>query len=323
MDNHSSIIWGIVVLFYCVWNRGDGGVEIKNKEIVVTVILGIAELLVNIIAYFNGNYLVYLMQLGISLSLVAIIIFLYIKYKSFKHLYMFVTYLFFDNEYNKFNYLPKVILYTEYLKKRNNLDIDEIDFTCHSINMDKDKRTEFKWTMHNVYNNTKKTVNEYYMYTTSDIGKAEKPEIVIREGNRELKFNSNTVKRCNGIQMSPFALTSPLPAGGNKKDVSVSMIMHDAFNFSRNEIVYLYPKNYGLKIGVINITLKLEGIDSINVTLHEIRRNRSVFEDIALQTGVPLKEGNIKCYNFSLSKNELNMDSIYYLLLSPLPAHLI
>lgn len=288
----------------------------ERKAILVTVIFGIIDILFKLMAVKSQIDYIMILSSIFSVTLLFVITILWLKYKDLAHSYEFIKFLFFGSEYNKFNFFPKLKLYMDYLGDRNHVDVETIEFECFSDNIE--KYTYITWNMKNIYNNTKKEIKSYHLYTTSELGTTKKVNVEVKEGNRSLKIDVNNIKLSNGIQKTPFTFSESIKPSGIKPEIKINMIMYDAFDFNRQETIYLYPRNYGKKVKHINILLKTKGVENISVCLHEIKKDKKSYVDEPIKYGVADRKDKITTYEFKLDDKEINISSLYYLLIKPL-----
>ncbi len=264
----------------------------------------------------------------LSVFLLCIIIFwyiknkfLYIKNKRISNSYEFVKFLFFGSKYNKFTFLPKLKLYMDYKGYLNNLEIETVDFEC--ISDDNYKESNITWSLKNVYNNTNETINSFYLYSSSDIGTAKDAQVKIKPGDEFTKININKTERAAGIQLTTFAFNEPMKPTAHIPEIKINMKMNNAFNFSRQEVLCVYPQNYGTKVKHINISFKTIGADELSVVLHEIKKEGKTYKDepiksVSSRNSKDLDKAETNIYYCSINDNEINVENLYYLLINPL-----
>lgn len=293
-----------------------------TKELLITIITIISMILdvfFKLIGFINQNDIITFFSVLLSVFLLCIITFWYIKYKRISNSYEFVKFLFFGSEFNRFTFFPKLKLFMDYQGCLNNLEIETVDFECISDN----NKTEsnITWSLKNVYNKTNKTIKSFYLYSSSDIGIAKEAEVKIKPGNAFSKININKTKKATGLQLTTFAFNEPIKPKTRIPEIKINMKMYNAFDFSRQEVVYVYPKNYGRKVKHINILLKTIGADDLSVVLHEIKKERKTYKDESIKSVEKSKNSDTKetnIYSCSINDDEINVENLYYLLINPL-----
>lgn len=292
-----------------------------TKELLITMIPMILDVFFKIIGFINQNDIITFFSVLLSVFLLCIIIFWYIKYKRVSRSYEFVKFLFFGSEFNKFTFFPKLKLFMDYQGYLNNLDIGAVYFECISDN--NNNESNITWTLENIDNKTNKTIKSFYLYSSADIGISKDAEVKIRPENEFAKININKTKKAAGIQLTTFAFNEPMKPKTHMSEIKINMKMYNAFNFNRQEIVYVYPRNYGRKVKKIKIIFKTIDADKLSVVLHEIKREGKTYKDEAIRS-VPLKKSDnsdkekTNIYSCTLEDNEINVENLYYLLINPI-----
>lgn len=287
----------------------------EKKEILTAVIVGITEVVFNVLSIIVQKDFLIIGSVCLSITFGVLVIVLYFKYRCLSDSYKLIQFLFFGNEYNTFNFLPKLKLYMDYIGNRNNVEVGLVEFECTN---DNNKDITVEWTMKNVQNTTKKEIYSYYLYTSSDVGKTNKVMIELDTGNSEsLKINADDIKENNGIRKTPFTFIEPIEPNSSLSEIKIKMKMQETFDLSGKNIVHLYPRNYGKKVRQINIEYKTKNVKPMDVQLHEIGRRNNVYVDMTIKNSQPIygeKPGNI-LYKFCLGEQQINMNSIYYLMI--------
>ena len=295
-----------------------------TKETLITIITMVSMILdifLKIIGFINQNDIITFFSVLLSVFLLCLIIFWYIKYKRISKSYEFVKFLFFGSKYNHFTFFPKLKLFMDYQGSINKFDIETVDFECISDNLNKE--SNITWSLKNVKNETNKTIKSFYLYSSADIGIAKDAEVKIRPGNEFAQININKTIKTAGIQLTTFAFNEPMKPKTRMPEIKINMKMYNAFNFSRQEIVYVYPQNYGRKVQHINISLKTIGATQLSVVLHEIKREGKTYKDEPIKSVLLKKSNNsdkeeTNIYSCSIDDNEINVENLYYLLINPL-----
>lgn len=116
---------------------------------------------------------------GIYTCLVIILIssliscFYWIKKYPVERRYKFIRYLFLELYENKFNIVPKILLYYDLLKKRNRFKVEKLSISYdleQNIN-ENEMDCNIVWTLEGLSN---VKTNDFYFYTGVDLGRIEK-----------------------------------------------------------------------------------------------------------------------------------------------------
>lgn len=288
----------------------------EKKEILTALIVGITEVMLNVLSIVVQKDFLIIGSVCLSIVFGILVFVIYFKYRCLSNSYKLIQFLFFGSEYNTFNFLPKLILYMDYLGDKNDVEIGTVEFEC--INDNTTKRSDVKWVMKNVSNKTKKEINSYYLYSSSDLGTTNRVQVNVHTGSEEhCKVNVDAVKEKHGVRKTPFTFIKPIKPNESLPEIKISMEMFEAFDFSRQEVVYLYPRNYGKKVEHILIKYKTKGVAAMDVQLHEIGKRGNAYIDTIIKNSQPTYEEKSEeiVYNFSLDEKQINMDSVYYLLI--------
>ena len=282
----------------------------------ITVAGGTIDIITKIKAFIDNEYFYLIFSIAISLLLLGVLLFLIKKYRAIIDTYKLVKFLLFEDVNNTFNFFPKLKIYMEYEGKTNDFDIDKMTFECTDNNLSKD--TKVRWTMQGVYNHTPKKINTYCLYTTSETGTTQDQRIEIKSQSKYLKIEPDKIRRRNGIQYTEFAFVNPIYSNESIDQICVEMKMHATFDFSKQEVVYFYPRNYGKKVKNIEIIYNTIDADKLNIQLHEIKKDRGEYVDLSIRTCEYCEDGKEKTYTFRLEEKEIHVENLYYLLIRPI-----
>ena len=261
--------------------------SIERKALYVTIVFGVVDVVFQVLDFTNPGDIIRIVSIILSTAMIFILIALCSKYVRLLYDYEFIKYLFFGSKYNGFNFFPKLKLYMDYLGKRNDVEVETIEFECITDNIS--KTSDITWTMKNVYNKTKKEIKDYCLYTSSDFGTVEGVEIKVTKENDELDMDIDNIEKNYGVQKTPFTFVKPIKPGEKISQIKINMKMYNAFDFGHQEVVLLYPRNYGTKVNHMSVTYVTKGMECLNIKLHEIKRKRRGYIDEPLRACVPKK----------------------------------
>ncbi len=290
-------------------------------------ILGVTIAFLQYIQFGNISALVFSF-LFVLFGVLIILMYMEVKREvNFKRLLQF---LFFGDEYNKFNMLPKILLFKELVHK-----INKVSVNCLKVKYSIQQKTDGNdldatWSFYNINNKTSKNINEYFFYTANDLGMPDKPNIIYSEGNNKtpITLSDSSVFKCNDIRMIPITFKSPIEPGKSVGEFGISLKIYNAFDFSKDEIIYVIPINYAKKISSLEIDIEIKDDKDLNIASHHtsqklnivLRRIRKIFDkyqDEQIQCGLPDNKEGINYYHFELQGKEFKMQDIYYFKISP------
>lgn len=286
---------------------------------IITLVSMILQIFLKIIEFINQNNIITFFGVLVSIFVVCLIIFWYIKYKRVSRSYEFVKFLFFGSEFNKFTFFPELKLFMDYKGSLNKFDVERVDFECISDNLNME--SNITWTLKDVYNNTNKTIDCFYFYTTADRGTSNDAEVKIKPENDYIKININNTERIGKTQFTTFSFNKPMKPNDHISEIKINMKMKDAFDLSHKQVVHVYPKNSGRKIKHIDISFKTIGADELSVVLHEIKKEGKTYKDKSIRSVGKSEDSDIEginIYNCSINDKEVNVESLYYLLINPI-----
>lgn len=286
----------------------------EKKSLYITVFFGIIESIFSIITFMKFSTLLLVINVCISIILVGLIIKLYFYHKRAIDSYEYIKFLFFGSEYNVFNLFPKLMLYMDYLNMKNPVDVNTIEFEC--VDDISNGNTSVQWIIKNICNNTNKYIKSYYIYSMNEYGSMDHVDIEVKEGVLSLPIDTNNIRKRNSIQQTPFTFREPVMPKGTVPEIKICMQMHDGFMQKKERVVCLYPRNYGVKVEHISIAYKIKGTRDVSVKLHEIGKGENGYFDEPIKSCVPIEENGEQIYYFCLNKDEINVNNLYYILIS-------
>lgn len=291
----------------------------ENNQLVIKELLVILEVLIQIVALIKYKNLWLVVSILVSVVLLYMLFSLHLKCIQSVDKYEFIKFLFFGSEYNGFNFFPKLKLFMDYLEDKNDVEINTLEFECISNYNNRD--SDITWIMKNVSNPTNEDINSYCLYTSSDFGKVNNVGIEVKVNRKPLIIDVNNVIEREGLRKTPFTFAEPIRPNEEIDEIRINMKMKNTFDPSHPEIIVLYPRNYGQKVKHIKIFYKTKETDKLNVTLHEIGKNlkgKKGYADVPIRSCAAEIDGEMIQYCFFLNGNEININNLYYLLITPL-----
>lgn len=266
--------------------------------------------------------IIFIIKILLAVIVLVIILIEYNQLKKYRYNCEMIQYLFHNEGRERFNVIPKLLLYFQKIKKRNLVDIEKIDLSCRMVYQENHLITKFKWDIDGITNSSHHEISEYVFLTISDIGEIENPNITLYGQAEHNKYRITDIKESNGVYCLTWGMEHFLKPGERISKMILELVSIDSFDFNRNEIIYFYPPNYGTNIGAVNIEIETQ----INETIFEIevvevghiKGKKGINERTILRVPVSEVGENTKKYICSISKNEINMNNLYYLLLKPL-----
>ncbi len=285
----------------------------KEKELLITIGLGIADIVFQITAMISQKSIFIVVGGLTTIAFCVIIIRLYIKYMHLKDTYDFIKFLFFGSKDNGFNFFPKLKIFMDYLGDTNKLEIETMEFE-YTDDID-NNYSDVSWTMNNVYNNTRNPINAYYLYSSNESGMINEGKMKIKGINKELSIDASRIESRYGIQRTPYTFDEPIKPMERINELKIHMQMRTIFDISKYDIVYLYPRNYGTKVKHMKIVYNLKGVKRAFVKLHEVGKKNGKYCDVEIKSGrMELLNGIWTCTLY-LDRDEINIDNLYYLLI--------
>ena len=110
----------------------------------------------------------------------------WIKKFSVHKRYKFIRYLFFEIDENKFNIVPKTLLFLDLKKIKNNLKVTNMSITYTLIKNDNKIDSNVLWSLEEVSNVVS---NHFYFYTGIDLGEIQNQKFSIISNNIEQTIN--------------------------------------------------------------------------------------------------------------------------------------
>lgn len=289
--------------------------SIEKKSYYITVIFGCLSVFFEIVAYIKTDII--FITVGSILFVLSITMGVYqtIKARKVMMRQKLIQFLFFGSEYNKFNFLPKILLFADYTEYKNEVEIEEVKLQCNLY----DNYADIIWEMRNIFNGTARSVSEYYFYTSNSMKQCETPYIDFRENMNEFDIKLDRVTEVNGVKLIKFGFIKNLKPEEKLEKMGMNVRVYDAFDLNDKEVIHCCPWNYGKQVNRIELDMIVHIADIVlDVELHKICESKGKIEDIILETGKKHIDNGTLHYNFKLGKGNMDFDmtSIYYILFS-------
>lgn len=246
-----------------------------------------------------------------------------IKYPVLKR-YKFIRYLFMAVSENKFNIAPKILLFLDCQKKRNKFEVENMIVSYELTENNGKIDSKVLWKMEDVSN---VKTDDFYFYSGIDLGTIANQKFCIYSNNISKTIAllpDNIIDSGNEVFLYHWDIEPALIKQGNKIDcIELSMDQKESFDFEgrRKEVIYFFPWNFAKKIKKIKFEFiypaSLGDIVVQFFSAGKIEQNRYPFHKSIntkdRESGQ--KENNKIIYQFTLNKDEINIDNLYFFLL--------
>ena len=295
----------------------------KMKEL--TVIMSFITSIITFInlIYENYNILLYVSIICCCITC-SISCFLGVKRYSIWKRYLLIRYLFLEESKNKFNIVPKVLLFADVEKKRNEFEVDtlvvEYDLKENNGNVD----LNVSWILNDI---SSVKSNHFYFYTGIDLGiiKNQKFIVTCNKQPETIKLlGDNITNSGNGV----FLYHWDIPKNSIKNDgkidkIALTMDQVNSFDFSKKEVIYFWPWNFAKKINKIKFRISYPAsLGKFSMQLLEVGDflgEKYPFTHSVGTTSIEKFSGNstgeIFTDEFLLDKKDIHIDNLYYFLL--------
>lgn len=299
---------------------------IRHQEVLVmiTTIIAFITSIVSIINSIYDNYNLYLVLSFICFGMVgALTIFYWIyRYPDWKR-YKLIRYLFFEIRENKFNIAPKILMFSDLNRKKNNFIVKELSVDYTLTDNEGAIDSFVTWNLKEISN----VKSEYfYFYTGIDFGKIETQQFVIgcnNNGETRSLFLDNRIDSENGVYLCYWNIPNDAVKRGNKIDsIKLTMEQKESFCFKNKEIIYLFPRNFAYKIEKIDLKITYpQSLNKIEMQLYEIGNVKGeefpfnhLLDSVSNERYIKNTDGSYS-YTFHLEKENINIDNLYYIIL--------
>lgn len=296
----------------------------KEKLEILTAIITFISSLVALISTIYKNYNIFFYISIICLFITCIFsCILWIKRYPIWRRYNLVRYLFFEASENKFNIAPKVLLFLDIKKKKNNFEIKTLSIDYELTENNGAINSKVTWTLNDA-SNVKS--NDFYFYTGIDLGEIDNQKFIIKcNKNSETRplLPDNQICSGNDIFLYHWDIPNYMIKNKNKVDeIIISMEQKNSFDFNNKEVIYLFPWNFARKIEkiILKITHPII-LGEISMQLFEVgkvKEKKFPFHQ-SLDTSAKEKfykneDNDTITYEFCLEK-DINVENLYYILL--------
>ena len=295
----------------------------KEKMEMITQLMILISSFVTFINGIRQNYNIFF-YISLLWVLMACLLscFYWIKMYPVWKRYKFIRYLFFEVRENRFNIAPKMLLYLDLMKKKNNFVVEELSITYTLMENNGVFDSHVIWVMEDISNVTS---NDYYFYTGIDFGKIQNQKFIIYCNKVPQTINllpDNRVDSKNDIFLCHWDI--PVDTIKDYKKIEkIELIMEqkESFNFNDKEVIFFYPWNFAKKINKIKFKIVYpKYLDKINMQLFEVGKvkgkkypfKRSL--DTSAIERFSEEDKDTLIYEFNLQK-EIIMENLYYILL--------
>lgn len=295
----------------------------KEKMEMITQLMILISSFVTFINGIRQNYNIffYISLLWVLMACLLSCFYWIKRYPVWKR-YKFIRYLFFEVRENRFNIAPKMLLYLDLMKKKNNFVVEELSITYTLMENNGVFDSHVIWVMEDISNVTS---NDYYFYTGIDFGKIQNQKFIIYCNKVPQTINllpDNRVDSKNDIFLCHWDI--PVDTIKDYKKIEkIELIMEqkESFNFNDKEVIFFYPWNFAKKINKIKFKIVYpKYLDKINMQLFEVGKvkgkkypfKRSL--DTSAIERFSEEDKDTLIYEFNLQK-EIIMENLYYILL--------
>ena len=296
----------------------------KEKLEILTAIITFISSLVALIStiYKNYNIVFYISIICLFITCIFSCILWIKRYPIWKR-YNLIRYLFFEASENKFNIAPKVLLFLDIKKKKNNFEIKTLSINYELTENNGAISSKVTWTLNDA-SNVKS--NDFYFYTGIDLGEIDNQKFIIKcNENSETRplLPDNQICSGNDIFLYHWDIPNYMIKNKNKVDeIRISMEQKNSFDFNNKEVIYLFPWNFARKIEKINLKITHPIIlGEISMQLFEVGKVKGKKFPFHQSLDTSAKEKFYKnedndtiTYEFCLEK-DINVENLYYILL--------
>lgn len=221
-----------------------------------------------------------------------------------------IQYLFHNNsQINQFNILPKLILLIEKEKKYNYVHIDTVNVIYEMRFGQKNSKVIFD--IKGMKNNSKVKLTEFYLYAGTDSGFSERTRVYEEVGNNVKEYNMRLELNSNGIKRLVCGLQEPVEYKKSSKNIKLVTDYFEVFDSSRQNVLYCYPLNFGLKVDKINYVIKVYEDDNYIIESRKIYKSKKEISEKLLKTSEGEWVENHWQYNFEISDIH-KLDTFYF-----------
>lgn len=295
----------------------------SRKEFFVTATIGVIQIMLIIIQIADGSRFLLFLSFLFSFVLIGIIVVLLRKIRNMnKAAYRFelVQYLFHNDGREQMNLIPKLILLLEKENISNPVEIEQVVVRCTLYRGKAGMEAEIQWEFDGVRNRSSGGVSEYCFLTCLDGGEGNTPKVTMMMSGREkpCTCHIDRIKSSNGIEMLKWGFPKVLNRGERLTNMCLERKLINSFDLEKQDIIYLFPSNYGQKIDSILFVLDMpeEGYEMELIETGRFRNHRKILErSIGRDSGE--RNGERVKYVCSLEKKSIHMENLYYILYKP------
>ncbi len=297
-------------------------IQREKMAMIATIISFVANVIaiINIIIN-NYNMIFYISLFCVFFASVLLSVYWIKDYPILKR-YKFIRFLFLEIRENKFNIVPKVLLFLDLMKKRNQFEVEKLSVIYDITEKDGIIDLNILWRMEEV-SNVKSS--DFYFYSGVDLGTIKNQKFAIYCNGIDETINllrDNIISR-NRVYLYHWDIPSKLIKRKNKIDkIELSMNQYNGFDFERKEVIYFFPWNFAKKINSVQFNFAYPiSLGEISIQLFEAGKikgekypNYTSLTTISEEKRVDT-EKQMKIYEFMLERENINMDNLYYILI--------
>lgn len=293
----------------------------EDKALFSTVCIGGIQIIIGFIGIIKNNNLILLVNIVLLSITIFCIIYLSKKVHVFNYKYSLIQYLFHNDNVNRFNIVPKLLLLMDQEKKYNHLDIDHVDVTYDITYSNNQYNSKVIWRMRGIHNSKRRDVSEYYFYTGTGIGDCQHQTLTLYKSNASSEYKITNYLERNRIKLLTWSFPTVFTSQSYIKKMDLSLFINGIFDFSMNQVIYFIPRNFGQKLNSFSISINMHfEKPTFDMELREIgcvKGNKGISEHILKSHQIYRNEDNSTTYSFEIEKKYINMDNVYYIFLIP------
>ena len=296
-------------------------IQTEKMELLSSIIIFMSNIVMMITAIQEKCDLLLYISLICAMIVCLVSCIYWSKRYTFYKKYKFVRYLFFEGSENKFNIAPKILLYSDIERKRNCYDVKElcVEYILTENNGVIDSNVS--WNLTRVSN---VRTTDFYLYTGIDFGTIQEQKLIVTCNDEKETIellSDNRTDSENGISLCHWDIPTRVIKDGKKIDqIELLMQQKDSFDFSRKEVIYLFPWNYAKKIDEVKLRITYpDSLGIISMQLFEVGKIKGkkfpVHTSLKTISKGKLLKNHTYTYEFEIGKEHIQMNNLYYILL--------
>lgn len=224
--------------------------------------------------------------------------------------------------HNRLDVLPKIMMLQEMKKDFNPVEIGKLDIAYTLENNKSNPPNVFDgkrvWQMSSIRNIGGKALDTYSLYLAADRGERGGAQGILTNStsNRKMQLSDRSYGN-HGISCWKWNIYPPVADQQLIDSIKIEDYIEGAWNLGRKqEIIYFLPKNFGEKIGILNIVVETgEIVPLLEMEMFEIgQADREIYrKSIGFLDRIKTENKKHK-YGITLD-HIVKMDRVYYIVI--------